>query len=140
MFVNLLSIKDNNNIILNNGLAVIRLDKDNLVIQTPQEDPYIYSTLQHEIINYKDIVEEVELREIEYYYKASYFDNKGKKILLIEDEKETDARLELNIAYNDIKEGYTFINVEVDNLQDGLEAVKRINKHLRVKNKKLGGN
>jgi len=130
--INLLNIKDNNNIVFNNELTVIRLDKDSIIIQQQVKNVYDYYDLQHTIIDYKDI-DCVELREIEYYFKASYFDNKGNKILLNEERTTEKTTLELNIAYNDIKQGYTFTEIEVDSLESGLEVVKRINKHLRVK-------
>lgn len=128
---NVLDFKDDNNIILSKEI-VIRLCNDGIIIQELKkcEKDSNYGFLHHTTIKYADFIEYTEIQEIEYYYKASYYDENGNKILLNEEKIEESTEIELVLTHTiNGKEEYT--RMFADTLEIGLNAVKRINNKLK---------
>ena len=131
---NLLDREDNNNIILSDE-TVIRLYNDGVIVQELKKygkDSSFSNCgyLKHTTIKYKDFTDYTEIQEIEYYYKASYYDKDGNKILLNEERRKEKVDYEMMLMHNiNGKEEYTILFA--DTLEIGLNAVKRINKKIK---------
>lgn len=120
---------------------IINLDRQHLHIEIYRSGTNNFtSSFKMLSIDYNDFVELTEVREFEYYHRVSYFDDKGKKHLLNEEEFISEKHLTINLQYLNSKDKHNieYLDIRVDNdkLDLALSVVKRLNRIINNRLKK----